>query len=364
MAQVLKLPADCGNAEVARLWRELRRVDSCAAGETFELDATDLKNSSGAFEAFYLALDRHAAARGMRLVVTDPAGVLAAIRARYDFAAYSPADGHRVTAPFHFRFLHAVGERACERVASARAACAFLGETLVRGLGLLVHPLRFRFADAALAFERAGFDGLPITILIGFLLGLILAFESAASLRTFGVEVYVADLIAIGLFRELGPLVTAIILAGRSGSAFAAEIGTMKVDEELDALTTFGLPPVRFLVLPRILAAALAMPVLTIAAELAGLVGGAIVLQLMNVPVVTFWAHVAKASHASIIVLGLAKSALFGLLVGLIGCASGLRTRNTADGVGVAATTAVVGGIIAIAVSDGLIAVLCYIWGI
>ena len=125
----------------------------------------------------------------------------------------------------------------------------------MEGLGMLVHPRRFRFGDAARAFERACCDGLPITTLIGLLLGLILAFESAAALQRFGAEVYVADMIAIGLFRELGPLITAVVLAGRTGSAFAAEIGTMKVDEELDALTTFGLPPVRFLVLPRLMAA-------------------------------------------------------------------------------------------------------------
>ena len=258
----------------------------------------------------------------------------------------------------------AVGRRACESVAAMRANLAFLGETAVCALDLLVHPGRFRLGDCALAFERASFDGLPISTGIGFLLGLILAFQSAASLKMFGVEVYVSDLLAIGLFRELGPLVTAIILAGRSGSAFAAEIGTMKVDEELDALTTMGLPPVRFLVLPRVVAAVLAMPVLTVFAELAGLVGGAIVLQAMNVPPVVFWRHVTSASSAFAISFGLAKSALFGALVGLVGCAAGMRTKATADGVGVAATSAVVGGIVAIAVSDGLLAYLCYLWNI
>ena len=257
-----------------------------------------------------------------------------------------------------------VGRLACEHARAVRETCALLGETVVRGLVMLVKPRQFRFGDCALAFERAGFDGLPITTLMGLLLGLILAFESAASLQMFGVEVYVADLIAIGLFRELGPLVTAIILAGRSGSAFAAEIGTMKVDEELDALTTFGLPPVQFLVLPRVLAATLAMPVLTIFSELAGLVGGAIVLRLMDVPTVVFWSHVKSTSTIFMILFGLGKSALFGLLVGLIGCSAGMRTRNTADGVGVAATNAVVGGIVAIAVTDGLLAVICYVFGV
>lgn len=218
----------------------------------------------------------------------------------------------------------------------------------------------FRFKDCALAFQRATFDGLPISAGIGFLLGVILAFQSAAALKMFGVEVYVADLLTIGLFRELGPLVTAIVLAGRSGSAFAAEIGTMKVNEELDALRTMGLSPAGFLVAPRVVAAFGAMPILTIFAELAGLVGGAIVLQLMNVPTVVYWSHVSETSTLFMIIFGLAKGALFGLLVGLIGCVAGMRTKSTADGVGVAATSAVVGGIISIAVSDGLLAVISY----
>lgn len=259
---------------------------------------------------------------------------------------------------------YSVGRFAQERAWAMRESCAILGETVARGLVMIVKPRQFRFGDCALAFERAGFDGLPITTMVGLLLGLILAFESAASLKMFGVEVYVADLVAIGLFRELGPLVTAIILAGRSGSAFAAEIGTMKVDEELDALTTMGLPPVRFLVLPRMVASALVMPVLTIFSEISGLIGGCIVLRVMNVPASVFWKHVISTSSLFMISFGLAKGMLFGLLIGFIGCASGLRTKNTADGVGVAATNAVVGGIVAIAVTDGLIAVACYILGI
>ena len=317
---------------IARHWGELRRVDRLRGGEAVTLDVSGLSAATAAFEAFFLALDRHAAARAVRVEAVDPKGLLAPIRARYDFAAY---DGAAPARRRHRPFTVAVGQGVCNWFASARANCAFLGETFANALSMFLHPRRFRFRDAALAFERAGFDGLPITTVIGFLLGLILAFESAASL-----------------------------LAGRSGSAFAAEIGTMKVDEELDALTTFGLPPVRFLVMPRVVAATLAMPVLTIFAELAGLVGGAIVLQLMRVPAVVYWSHVADTSSIFIILLGLGKSALFGLLVGLIGCSAGMRTRNTADGVGVATTAAVVGGIVAIAVTDGIIAVVCYLLGV
>lgn len=241
---------------------------------------------------------------------------------------------------------------------------AVLGETVCETLALPLHPRRFRFGDCMVAFQRATFDGLPVCVGIGFLLGLILAFESAAALQTFGVESYVANLLAIGLFRELGPLVTAIVLAGRSGSAFAAEIGTMKVDEELDALVTMGLPPVRFLVLPRTFAAIMAMPILTMFVELAGLVGGAIVLKMLDVPGAVYWGNVAATTDVFMIVFGLFKAAFFGLLVGLVGCCAGMRTRSTADGVGVAATAAVVGGIVAVAVSDGVIAVICHFWGV
>ena len=347
--------------EIARSWGDIRRVARQRRGTEVVLDVSRVTGTTAAFEAFFLAMDRSATQRGVVLKAIDPNNVLDPIRARYDFQSYDPSAPTRRP---RMGFFASVGRAACEGGGLLRSHLAFLGETAVTALGMFLRPRDFRFRDMLLTFQRAGFDGLPITVLIGFLLGLILAFESAASLRTFGVEVYVADLIAIGLFRELGPLITAIILAGRSGSAFAAEIGTMKVDEELDALTTFGLPPVRFLVLPRVVAATLAMPVLTIFAELAGLVGGLIVLQLMNVPPVVFWNHVMSSTSCFCISLGLGKSLLFGFLVGLIGCACGMRTRNTADGVGVSTTSAVVGGIIAIAVTDGLLAVICYRMGV
>lgn len=241
---------------------------------------------------------------------------------------------------------------------------AVLGETVSEAVAMPFHPRRFRMGDFLLAFQRASFDGLALSCGVGFLLGLILAFQSASALSMFGVESYVANLLAIGLFRELGPVVAGILLAGRSGSAYAAEIGTMKVDEELDALTTMGLPPVRFLVVPRILAAMFAMPALTIFVELAGLLGGALVLRMMGIPGAAYWGGVASTADVFMIVFGLAKSAFFGLLVGLAGCCSGMRTKSTADGVGVAATSAVVGGIVAIVVADGVIAVICHFWGV
>jgi len=259
--------------------------------------------------------------------------------------------------------LETVGRATVDRLREFHSGLAFLGESCICAVAMVFKPRSFRFGDFALAFSRAAFDGTPVTVGVGFLLGVILAFQCAAALKMFAVEVYVSDMLAIALFRELGPIITAIILAGRTGSAFAAEIGTMKVDEELDALTTMGLAPVRFLVMPRVAAAVLAMPALTIFSELAGLFGGAIVLDTMGVPTPVFWSHVISTTTVFMILLGLAKSMLFGLMVAMIACSAGMRTKSTADGVGNAATRAVVNSIVAIAVSDGILAVLSYIWG-
>jgi len=261
-------------------------------------------------------------------------------------------------------FFENIGRNTVSHLREGWYSFAVLGETIVAMFSALLHPRQFRFGDASLAFQRASYEGLPVTTGIGWLLGVILAFQCAAALKSFGVEIYVSDMLAIALFRELGPIITAIVLAGRTGSAFAAEIGAMKVDEELDALTTMGLSPVRFLILPRLAAAVLAMPILTIFAELAGLIGGGLVMGLMNVPQTVYWDHVISVTTVFMILFGLAKSMLFGFIVAVIGCSAGMNTRAAADGVGIAATSAVVGSIVAIAVTDGLLAVLCYVWGI
>lgn len=245
-----------------------------------------------------------------------------------------------------------------------RQACSYFGETLLAFAALPTRPRAFRFGDFVLAFQRSFSEAIGVIAGIGGLLGVILAFESAAALQAFGAEIYVADMLSIALFRELGPLVTAIVLAGRTGSAFAAEIATMKTNEELDALAAMGLDPARFLVPPRVVAALLAMPLLTIAAEFAALGGGSIVLQAMNVPQNVFWERTASAAGIEAVALGLAKACLFGFLAGVVGCGSGMTAKATADGAGVAATRAVVGGMVAVAVADGALAILCHIWDV
>ena len=335
-------------------------VARLGAGDALTLDADAVASYDGAAEALIIELHRRAAAQGFSIRCSDTAGVVA-----HTLKVFNPADftDHTVKEEpkRNTQVRLQLGEAAVRIWDDAMDQLAFLGEVMAATFSLFIRPGRLRLRDTMLCFERAGMDALPITLLIGFLMGLILAFLSAASMREFGVEVYVADLITKGLFRELGTLITAIILAGRTGSAFAAELGTMKVNEEIDALTTFGLPPVTFLALPRVLASMLALPFLSMFAVFAGLIGGFVVLWGMGIPAVTYWLRVFSALSLDNLTIGLVKAVTFGLLVGMVGCSHGLRANRTADAVGQAATAAVVGSLVLITVFDGIFAVLFHV---
>lgn len=349
--------------EVSALWtRTVAEAAASQSGATLTLDASDCATLGGAASALAVELRRIANERGLKLELRDPHGSLDTVFRVFPAEKFAKIEtGLSGRSP---SLAAQVGESTMRIWRDFVEQLAFLGEMVSGFLRLMFHPGRLRWRETLVCFERAGIDALPITLLIGFLIGLILAFMSAASLRQFGVEVYVADLIAIGLFRELGPIITSIILAGRSGSAFAAEIGTMKVNEELDALVTFGIRPAMFLAMPRVVAATLVMPVLTIFAVTAGLVGGAMVLVSMQVPPVTYLNHVTDSITLPNVLFGLGKSAVFGTLVGMVGCSHGLQTGRTADAVGRAATAAVVGSLVLITVFDGAFAVVAYFAGV
>lgn len=256
-----------------------------------------------------------------------------------------------------------VGRKAAVLIDDIYSLIAFIGEFAVALVRAAANPRSIRWRDAINVAETAGANALPIIVLIGFLMGLIMAFQSAMPLKQFGAEIFVANLLGLSLLRELGPLVTAIILAGRSGSAFAAEIGTMTVNEEINALKTMGLDPVRFLVVSRVLAAMAMTPMLTLSFSLAGLVGGALVMLSLGYPLVAFVNQVQMSVTLGDLLGGLVKASVFSLLVCAIGCQRGLRTRGGASSVGQATTSAVVSGIILIAVTDGVFAVVFYVMG-
>ncbi|MBI3855323.1 MAG: ABC transporter permease, partial [Planctomycetes bacterium] len=241
---------------------------------------------------------------------------------------------------------------------------AFIGELIASAGRAILRPSEIRWSDTIRIAEQAGVNALPIISLMGFLIGLILAFQSASQLKVLGAEVFVADLVAVSVVRELGPLMTAILLAGRSGAAFAAEIGTMKVNEEVDALTTMGLQPLRFLVLPRMLAGLVMGPILTIYFDLVALVGGAVVVGSFGHGLRTFTQHVQNALTVTMFLSGMIKTVVFGLIIAGIGCQRGLETGTGAVAVGLSTTRSVVAGILLTILVDGVFAGVYFALGI
>jgi phospholipid/cholesterol/gamma-HCH transport system permease protein len=253
-----------------------------------------------------------------------------------------------------------VGRAVVGFLADTRSLIGFVGE-LVSALGTAaMHPKSVRWRDAVRVAESAGVNALPIIVLVSFLMGVIMAFQGAISLRRFGADIFVANLVGLAMLRELGPLMTAIILAGRSGSAFAAELGTMTVREEIDALKTMGLDPVQFLVVTRVIAAVVMTPLLTVFADLMGLIGGAVVMRSFGIPLVTFYHQVQYQVTYGSFVGGLVKAFVFGILVAAIGCLRGLQTTTGASAVGESTTRAVVSGIVLIVITDGIFSVIFY----
>ena len=261
-------------------------------------------------------------------------------------------------------FAVEIGEATVEVWLDIQVLVSFVGELSVALAYAAVRPRSVRWRDALGVAEAVGVNALPIVALIAFLMGLIMAFQAAVPLRQFGAELFIANLVGLSMLRELGPLMTAIVVAGRSGSAFAAELGTMKVREEIDALRTMGLDPVRFLIVPRVVAAVCMTPLLTIFADLVGLMGGSVVMLSLGFPLITFFHQVQYAVSYGSLIGGLIKAFVFGILVAGIGCLRGLQAKTGATAVGESTTSAVVSGIILIAITDGIFSVIYYYLGV
>jgi phospholipid/cholesterol/gamma-HCH transport system permease protein len=256
-------------------------------------------------------------------------------------------------------------------IASVRAAggavemLAFLGSAVL-ALGAFTRGrARFQAADLALIIQECGPRALPIVSLISFLVGVILAFVGAVQLRQFGAQIYVADLVALAMATEMGAMMTGIIMAGRTGAAFAAQLGTMQVNEEIDALVTMGISPMEFLVLPRMLALVLMVPLLTLYADLLGILGGTVIAAtMMDLEPVQYLNQTIAALTLTDFAKGLVKGSVFGVLVAVAGCLRGMQCGRSSAAVGLAATSAVVTGIVFIIVSDALLTVLYDVLGV
>ncbi|MGL1861910.1 MAG: ABC transporter permease [Pseudodesulfovibrio sp.] len=344
----------------AFLWDDAVTLVRSGQHASVTADCVDIEYMDGAGLALLLKLREEAALAGGKLTITN-------LREEYqqlinltwdcELPQWSPKAKERRG------FAEAVGEATEDILLGLREMIAFVGEATVMILQSIRHPSQVRWKDVLLSCINVGVDSLFIIVLIGFLMGLIMSFQSAVSLQRFGGEIYVPNMLGLVMFREMGPLVTSILLAARSGSAFAAEIGTMKINEELDALTTMGLSPMRFLVIPKLLSALAMVPLMTIFFNMASLVGGAIVMLSLGFPLVTFTSRVFAYLHFGDFWGGMFKAVVFSILVAGVGCLRGMQTKDGASAVGLSTTSAVVSGIILIAFADGLFAVAFYYLG-
>ena len=261
--------------------------------------------------------------------------------------------------------LARIGAAALNGISGIRETLDFIGELVLSGMRLAAGKARLRSADVWLVVQDCGWEALPIVSLISILVGLILAFMGAVQLRMFGAQIFVADLVGIGMAREMGAVMTGVIMAGRTGAAFAANIGTMQVNEEIDALRTLGVSPIDYLVLPRTTALILMMPLLCIYSDFMGILGGLLVgVGVFDISATQYLAQTQQALTIPHLGIGVAKSAFFGLIVAFCGCMQGMHCGRSAADVGKATTSAVVIAIVYIVVADGLFAVLTNAIGI
>ena len=257
-------------------------------------------------------------------------------------------------------FLQRVGESSVDAWNGGAAMLGFLGESVLALLQMLRGRAQFRWSDTLLVIQQCGPEALGIVALINFLIGLILAFVGATELSQFGAAIYTADLVAIATMREMACIMTGIIMCGRTGAAFAAQLGTMKVNHEIEAFQTFGISSFQFLVLPRLLALILMMPLLTLFADLISIAGGFLVSTLMLDITPALYVHrTLEAVSLVNFLLGVSKGAFFGVLVALTGCLRGMQCGTDAAAVGESTTSAVVTGITWIIATDGIFAVIC-----
>jgi phospholipid/cholesterol/gamma-HCH transport system permease protein len=342
------------------IWRRAVATVKAADVTNVVVDASGIEYCDGAGIALLVQLRELQRRKGENLEITG-------LRAQFadllnDSASNFPTETKGI--PPREGIAEEIGHNTVEIWRDIQSLVSFIGELSVGLVRALIHPSSVRWRDALSIAEAAGVNALPIVALVSFLMGLIMAFQAAIPLRQFGAQLFIANLIGLSMLRELGPLMTAVILAGRSGSAFAAELGTMKVREEIDALKTMGLDPVRFLIVTRVIAAVFMTPLLTVFADLMGLVGGFVVMRSLGFPLITYYHQVQYAVSYGSLVGGLVKAFVFGILVAAIGCLRGLQTGTGATAVGQSTTSAVVSGIILITITDGIFALVYYYLGV
>jgi phospholipid/cholesterol/gamma-HCH transport system permease protein len=332
------------------------------AGTALEFEAKELGRWDSALMVRILALHEVCAKQKIEFrSATLPSGLAKLIALSQAVPEKADAARRIETPPF----LQRVGESGLAAWTGGAAMLSFLGESVVTLLKLVRGTAQFRWRDILEVMESCGPQALGIVALINFLIGLILAFVGATELARFGASIYTADLVAVATVREMGCIMTGIILCGRTGAAFAAQLGTMKVNQEIEAFQTFGISPFEFLVLPRMLALILMMPLLCVFADLIAISGGFLVSTLMlDVAPQVYLTRTVESINLASFLLGIFKGSFFGVIIALTGCLRGMQCGTNAAAVGLATTSAVVTGITWIIASDGIFAVICSALGI
>lgn len=351
--------------QAAPLWADLRvrlGLDGPSPAPHATVDLSKVAGADGGVLALLIQLRTAAEKRGARLELV---GANEGVSALLDLYAARMARPALHPPPARQGMLEQIGATGLRVHDEFVGVLTFLGK-VVYALGDAVRrPTSVPWADVARTLEKVGADGLPIVLLISFLIGLIVAFQSAVQLKQFGAEHLVADAVALSITRALGPLFTAMIIAGRSGASYAAELGTMRVSEEVDALRTLGLDPFRYLVLPRVLALVIALPLLTIIADVLGLVGGFVVGVVdLDLPPVAYLSRTQRALDLWDVGSGLIKSVAFGLSIALIACERGLSTSGGAEGVGRSTTASVVTALFSLVVIDTLLTIVFMVYDV
>jgi phospholipid/cholesterol/gamma-HCH transport system permease protein len=326
-----------------------------------QVDLSSLEYCDGAGLGLIAELRRIVAQGGGELTFT---GVHDDLQQLMDSAQLADPTGETRNPPKRPGFISLVGTGTAGVLTEIYDMLASVGDLTRALLWAAAHPHKIRFKDVLLVAEKAGADAIPVVCLLGGLVGLIIAYQAYAPMEQYGAQAMIPQLISMVMVRELGPLITAILLAGRSGSAFAAEIGTMKVTEELSALETFGLSPAQFLVVPRVLAAVIMTPFLSLFATLMGVAGGYVVMAMQGYTL-NYYVDAATSMPNSVDLLqGIFKTGVFALLVGAIGCHYGMKTKSGPGAVGDSTTKSVVAGIVLVIVTDAILGVAFHYLGI
>lgn len=356
----IRLAGDLRMHDAAALWKDLHEETSDAAG-IVQLDLRGVHAADGGVVALLVELRTELALRGVKAEL-----VAANEHVETVVNLYSGHDGiakKKKRKPEGA--IVQVGRGAVSVLQEAKGILDFFGSMVLAGLLLIRHPRAGHWKEVAPLMEKTGADAVPIVILINFLVGFVMAFQSAKQLKMFGANIYVADLVGLSLTRELAPLMTAIIVCGRSGAAFAAEIGSMKVNEEVDALRTLGLTPFGWLVVPRIAALMLVVPFLTLLADFVGIAGGLVVgITDLDLTTQGYVIETLKSVHGMDVFTGLLKSVVFSIAIALIACQQGFAATGGAEGVGKRTTSTVVTSLFALVVIDALFTVIFRVFGI